>query len=228
MDLFRVSFWKYLGIILILYTIFAGLLIPVPDLPIIRESIRNLFFHVCMWFGMIFMFGTSMGFGIKYLSGFNETDDIISSEAAKTGMIFGILGLLTGMTWAKNTWGAFWVNDPLLNGAAVTMLVYSAYLVLRNSLDEDHKRAKVSAVYNIFAFVILILFLFILPRMADSSLHPGKGKDAGLTVKELDNTMRLVFYPAIVGWILLGFWFLNLRIRLKKIENHYNEEQFNL
>jgi heme exporter protein C len=143
-------------------------------------------------------------------------------------MIFGILGLLTGMTWAKNTWGAFWVNDPLLNGAAVTMLVYSAYLVLRNSLDEDHKRAKVSAVYNIFAFVILILFLFILPRMADSSLHPGKGKDAGLTVKELDNTMRLVFYPAIVGWILLGFWFLNLRIRLKKIENHYNEEQFNL
>ncbi len=222
MDLFKVSFWKYLGILLILYTILAGFLIPVPDLPIIHESIRNLFFHVCMWFGMIFMFGTSMVYSIKYLSGFNEKHDIVASEASKTGIMFGILGLVTGMTWAKNTWGAYWVNDPLLNGAAVTMLVYSAYMVLRNSLDEEHKRAKVSAVYNIFAFVILILFLFILPKMADASLHPGKGKDATMTVKELDNTMRLVFYPAVVGWIILGFWFLNLRVRMKVLENHIN------
>lgn len=215
----KLTFVKWIAISLLLYTLIAGLLIDVPDLPIIRESIRNLFFHVCMWFSMIAMFGTSMIFSIKYLRSFSEKDDIIASEAVKTGILFGILGLTTGMIWAKNTWGSFWTSDPLLNGAAVTMLVYLAYTVLRNSMDESTKKARVSAVYNIFAFVILILFLFILPRTAESSLHPGKGKDAQLTVKELDNTMRFVFYPAILGWISLGFWILNLRIRIKHLEN---------
>jgi heme exporter protein C len=169
------------------------------------------------------MFGTSVVFSIKFLYKFNEKDDIIASEAVNTGILFGILGLTTGMVWAKNTWGNYWTNDPLLNGAAVTMLVYLAYMVLRNSLDESNKRARVSAVYNIFAFVILILFLFVLPRMAESSLHPGKGKDAQMTVKELDNTMRLVFYPAIIGWISLGFWILSIRIRINRLEKNLEE-----
>lgn len=212
---------------LILYTIIAGFLISVPDLPIIRESIRNLFFHVCMWFAMIFMFGTSMVSSIRYLSKMDEKFDRIAAEAAHVGLFFGFMGIFTGMIWAKFTWGAPWVNDPLLNGAAVSILVYLAYMVLRNSLDEEHKRAKVSAVYNIFAFVILILFLFILPRMAEGSLHPGKGKDATMTVKELDNTMRLVFYPAVIGWILIGFWILNIRVRIKTLNNKVLESENN-
>ncbi len=219
----KTNYWKLIAIVFLVYTLVAGLLIHVPELPIIRESIRNLFFHVCMWFSMIFMFGTSVVFSIKFLYKFNEKDDIIASEAVNTGILFGILGLTTGMVWAKNTWGNYWTNDPLLNGAAVTMLVYLAYTVLRNSLDESNKRARVSAVYNIFAFVILILFLFVLPRMAESSLHPGKGKDAQMTVKELDNTMRLVFYPAIIGWISLGFWILSIRIRINRLEKNLEE-----
>ncbi len=174
---------------------------------------------------MIFLFGTSMVFSIRFLSGFQEKEDIIAVEAANTGLIFGILGLLTGMIWATFTWGKPWTNDPQLNGAAVTVLVYFAYMVLRNSIDEEHKRAKVSAVYNIFAFVILIIFLFILPRMADGSLHPGKGRDETMTVKELDNRLRLVFYPAIIGWISLGFWILNIRVRMRKIHNFLEEKK---
>jgi heme exporter protein C len=219
----KAGYVKIIAIVFLAYTVVAGLLIDVPELPIIRESIRNLFFHVCMWFSMIFLFGTSMVFSIRFLHKFNETDDIIASEAVNTGILFGVLGLSTGMVWAKNTWGSYWTNDPLLNGAAVTMLVYLAYMVLRNSMDEINKRARVSAVYNIFAFVMLILFLFILPRMAESSLHPGKGKDAQMTVKELDNTMRLVFYPAIIGWISLGFWILNIRIRINRAEKKLEE-----
>lgn len=216
----KTGYWKILGVILLLFTIVAGFTIYVPDLPVIRESIRNLFFHVGMWFSMIFLFGVSIVYSIRYLSGFNEKYDITASQAVNTGVLFGILGIASGMAWAKFTWGTFWSNDPLLNGAAVTMLAYLAYMVLRNSLDEEHKRAKVSAVYNIFAFVILVIFLFILPDMADSSLHPAKGKDSFATVTKLDNTMRFVFYPAIAGWILLALWILNLRIRIRNIEQN--------
>lgn len=207
--------WKILAIVLLVYTIIAGFLIEIPELPILHQTIRNLFFHVCMWFSMIIILFVSFIYSIKYLAGFNIKNDIISSEAAHTAMLFGVLGIITGMIWAKFTWGDWWTRDPKLNGAAVSMLIYLAYFVLRSSIEDLDKRAKVSAVYNIFAFVLMIVFIGILPNMAEDSLHPGR---KGSTVIELDSTMRLVFYPAILGWTLLGAWILNLKIRIKKIK----------
>jgi len=211
------DWWKILGVALLLYTIIAGFLIPVPDLRVIGESIRNLFFHVCMWFAMMTIFGVSLVYSIRYLSGFDIRHDVVASQAVNVGLLFGILGIITGMQWANYTWGAPWVNDPQLNGAAVSILAYFAYTVLRHSMDEDHKRAKVAAVYNIFAFVLLIIFIGILPKMSQGSLHPGAGGSPS-TVATLDNTMRMVFYPAIIGWILIGIWILNIRVRYVRLK----------
>jgi len=170
-----------------------------------------------MWFAMMTIFGVSLVYSIRYLSGFDIRHDVVASQAVNVGLLFGILGIVTGMQWANYTWGAPWVNDPQLNGAAVSILAYFAYTVLRHSMDEDHKRAKVAAVYNIFAFVLLIIFVGILPKMSHGSLHPGAGGSPS-TVATLDNTMRMVFYPAIVGWILIGTWILNIRVRYVRLK----------
>lgn len=204
--------WKILGLALVLYSIVAGLLIEVPVLPVIHQTIRNLFYHVPMWFAMFVMLGTSLVYSIRYLSGFKMKNDLWASGAAYTGIFFGILGLLTGMVWAKFTWGDFWTNDPQLNGAAVSMMAYLAYAVLRGSIDEAALRARISAIYNIFAFMLLVIFLGVLPRLAQSSLHPGKGGNSS-TMEGLDVTMRLVFFPAALGWILIGIWLLHLHVR---------------
>lgn len=204
--------WKILGLALVLYSIVAGLLIEVPVLPVIHQTIRNLFYHVPMWFAMFVMLGTSLVYSIKYLSGFKIKNDLYASGAAYTGIFFGILGLLTGMIWAKFTWGDFWTNDPQLNGAAVSMMAYLAYAILRGSIDEAALRARVSAIYNIFAFMLLIIFLGVLPRLAQSSLHPGKGGNSS-TMEGLDITMRMVFFPAALGWILIGIWLMQLHVR---------------
>jgi heme exporter protein C len=104
-----------------------------------------------------------------------------------------------------------------LNGAAITMLTYFAYLVLRNAITDEQKRGKVSAVYNIFAYVMMLVFIMIYPRMSDS-LHPGNGGNPGFSKYDLDNTMRMVFYPAVIGWSLLGVWIMTIRIRIQKIK----------
>ncbi len=210
--------WKLMAIILVFYTIVGGLLMDVPALPILNETIRNLYFHVTMWFSMILILAGSLYFSLKYLSSGDLINDVKANETAQVGIFLGVLGILTGAVWAKFTWGAFWVNDPKLNGAAITLLIYLAYSILRGSMADEKLRARVAAVYNIFAFALLIVFLIILPRMTDS-LHPGNGGNPGFGTYDLDNTMRLVFYPAVIGWTLLGAWLVDVRVRMNRIEN---------
>jgi heme exporter protein C len=223
-DFIKTNWWKLLGVVLIIYSIIAGFLIDVPDLPIIRQSIRNLFFHVVMWFSMMVMFGTSLVRSLRYLSTFDLKHDLYAIQSVQTGLFFGMLGIITGMEWANFTWGTPWTNDPQLNGAAITILAYFAYLVLRRSVDEENKRARISAVYNIFAFAMLIVFIGILPKLADGSLHPGKG-GSPMTVANLDTTMRLVFYPAIIGWIIIGYWITSIRVRMAQIQYRLNNPE---
>lgn len=215
------NWWKILGAVLVMYSTVWGFLSGVPALPILNESIRNLYFHVPMWFGMIVLFSISVFYSVKYLSSGNPDHDLKAVESVNIGVIYGILGIATGAIWAKYTWGQAWSFDVKQNFAAIALLLYFAYLVLRNAIDEEQKRAKISAIYNIFAFPIMVVLLFVLPRLSDS-LHPGNGGNPGFNSYDLDSRMRMVFYPACLGWILIGCWIYNLRYRIRKIENKQN------
>ncbi len=215
------SWWKILGVILVFYTMIAGFLLPVPKLPLLHETIRNVYFHVPMWMGMLVVFGISVVYSIKYLATSREEYDLVAVESVNTGIFFYALGLVSGMLWAKFTWGEYWSSDPKQNSAAIAFLLYCAYLVLRNAIDEDQKRARISAIYNIFAFPIMIVLLFILPRMTDS-LHPGNGGNPAFGRYDMDNNMRAVLYPAFIGWILISVWIATLRYRIRLIENKQN------
>ena len=210
--------WKGLAITIVSYTIIAGFLIDVPRIAIVHESVRNQFFHVSMWFSMMILLTTSLIYSIKYLGKPSFRNDLIAQEFAYMGILLGLMGLTTGSIWARFTWGAWWVNDAKLNGAAICMLIYLAYVILRNSIDDPQQKARISAVYNIFAWATLLPLLYILPRMTDS-LHPGSGGNPGFNIYDLDNNLRLVFYPSIIGWTLLSIWIIQLRVRLKQVEN---------
>ena len=135
----RKIWWKILAASFVCISIVAGFIGPVPELPILNETIRNVYFHVPMWFAMITLYTISMVYSIKYLSSGKVEFDTIAVEAVNTGIIFCFLGLLTGMQWANITWGDPWPNDPKLNGSAIATLMYLAYLVLRNALEEEQK-----------------------------------------------------------------------------------------
>ncbi len=220
----RRSWWKVVCIIFLAYTVIGGFLMPVPRQFIINETIRNLYFHVPMWFTMMLLFTGSFIYSLKYLRSGKPEDDIFAAELTVVGIVFSILGMLTGMEWAKYTWGAAWSNDPKQLCTALSMLTYFAYLILRNGIKDEEKRAKISAVYNVFAFALSIPLIWVIPRMVDS-LHPGNGGNPGFNKYDLDSTMRMVFYPAVIGWFLLGVWITTLRIRLKLIQ-HKEENSY--
>jgi len=88
------------------------------------------------------------------------------------------------------------------------------------------QRARIGAVYNIFAFAAFIPLIFILPRLTDS-LHPGNGGNPGFNAYDLDNGLRVVFYPAIIGWTLLGAWISTIRIRFRRLERKFEDKLMN-
>ncbi|HZF64933.1 MAG TPA: cytochrome c biogenesis protein CcsA [Chitinophagaceae bacterium] len=221
------AWWKILSIFLLVYTIIGGLLFDVPRVMILNETIRNLYFHVCMWFAMMILFTVSVVNAVKYLNKSSLHYDILSRNYAAVGIVFGVLGYSTGAIWASYTWadpnnpavasfGAI-AKEPKLIGAAIALLIYFAYLVLRSSIEDIDKRARISAVYNVFAFAFLFPSIWILPRLMES-LHPGGEGNPALNPKDVDARMRMIFYPAIIGWTLLGVWITSLKVRMDKLK----------
>lgn len=214
--------FKFIAIGLLFYTVWEGFLGQVPRQPILNETIRNLYFHVTMWFSMIYLLSSSIYHSIKYLQSNDLNHDLKSNAYVETGLVFATLGLITGSIWAKYTWGAWWTNDPKLNSVAIGMLIYLAYILIRSSIPDQQQKARIANVYNIFAFVIFMVLIWILPRLTDS-LHPGNGGNPGFSRMDLDNRMRMVFYPAIIGWSILGYWITKIKIKSKSIEEKINE-----
>lgn len=221
--------WKILCIVLLAYTIVAGLLIKIPNLPVLGETIRNIFYHVGMWMAMMVLFSCSLYHSVKYLRTNNLRSDLAARSYAVTGILFGVLGYATGAIWMSYTWAdpnnpAFEsfsaiAREPKLIGSAMALLIYLAYLILRDSIPDIDKRARISAVYNIFAFAMLYPTIWIVPRILPS-LHPGQDGNPALNFRDLDATMRTVYYPAMIGWILLGVWIATIKIRLGLIKEN--------
>ncbi len=193
-----------------------------PNRNILNESIRNLFFHVPMWFTMVVLMSIGVWKSILVLRTNSLEDDRAASVAVQVGLVFGTMGLITGSLWARVTWETWWTSDPKLNGAAAGVLIYLAYLVLRGSVPEPAKRSRLAAIYSIFAYSFMLLFFFVLPRLNDS-LHPGNGGNPAFGQYDLDNRLRTVFYPACLGWILFGVWMYALRNRLLRLQHRLSD-----
>jgi heme exporter protein C len=208
--------------------ILAAFLLDIPRIKILEHTARNLYFHVPMWFTMMAAFFVSAYHSFRYLQSRDIVRDVRAAQAARIGAIFGLMGLVTGIVWARFTWyvgtNIWWNFDPKQTMAAVQLLIYGAYFTLRSSVDEPEKRGRIAAVYNLFAAVTVPFLLYVLPRQMDS-LHPGaEGNPAFSDITH--PTMRLVFYPAIIGFIGL-FWLLytqRVRIALIKLRLLQDDE----
>jgi heme exporter protein C len=221
------NWWKIVCVVLLVYTFIGGILFEVPRVMILNETIRNLYFHVGMWMVMMTLYTISVIQAVKYLNKGKLTSDIKSRQYAAVATVFGILGYATGAIWMSFTWadpnnpavasfGAL-AKEPKLVGTAIALLAYFAYFVLRSSITDIDKRARISAVYNIFAFAFLFPSIWIIPRLMQS-LHPGADGNPALNYNDVDPRMRLVLYPAWIGWILLGIWITSLKVRMNILQ----------
>ncbi len=221
MEFIKKYWWKLLGFGLVLYSITAGLTVKLPKSEMLMHTMRNVFYHVPMWFVMVVLFTISFIYSILFLNKQLIKYDLYATAFAKAGLLFGIIGLLTGMVWARAAWNTYWNNDAKLLGAAICLLIYFALFILRSSVKDLDKRGRVSAVYNVFAYFLMFPAIYIIPSFAASS-HPGGAgpDDEPLMVFKMMPSLRGIFYPAVLGWILIGVWIAIIKFKIYLLEDH--------
>lgn len=175
----------------------------VPPAADLGYLVRIIFFHIPTAWISVLAFLLSAWWAFCYLRTRQLKDDFLSYRSALLGFFFCLLATFSGAIFAKVTWGAYWNWDPRQITIFILLLLYGAYLALRSSLPEVETRAKLSAVYSLFACVTMPFLVFIIPRYY-FSLHPEPIVNAGGHLN-MDHTMLYVLIAALLNTTLIFF-----------------------
>ena len=179
---------------------------------------KVFYFHVATaWTGMMGFMAAGVA-GAIYLWKKDLKWDIIEVAAVEISMVFFGITIVMGSIWARPIWNTWWTWDPRLTTAAITMLVYAAYMMLRQGIEEPERRARFGAVYTILGFVAVPI-TFISIRLL-RTIHPvvvGKGAGSGDGSFAMTGDMRLAFFFSLFVFTVLFVDFLWHRIRMGQL-----------
>ena len=190
--------------------------------PGLGATTRVLYFHIPAAWITVVALAWSMVHSILYLRRKRMEHDDHAAAAAELGLLFCIVATVSGSMWAKAVWHSYWNWDPRETSIFFLLLIYGAYLALRGSIENDERRARLSAVYSVIAFVTVPFLLFVVPRLY-FSLHPDTIINTRGKV-DMDPRIRTAFYAMVIGFTGLFFWMLNLKVRLLRIERRRAEQ----
>ncbi len=150
----------------------AAMFLWVPAQQGLGNTGRIIIMHVPTAWLSVLAFGVAAIYSGLYLRRRRPDDDDRAVAAVEQGFLFSILATATGSIFAKVVWGSFWNWDPRETSILILLLIYGAYFALRSAIDDGERRRQLAAVYAALAFVTVPLLIFVVPRLAESSLHP--------------------------------------------------------
>ncbi len=179
-------------------------------------SQRIFYFHVGSgWVGAA-MLMVAVVAGIGVLRTGSRRWDRVAIASIEVGLAFITMIIVTGSIWAKASWNTWWTWSPRLTSAAVMWLVYVAYFMLRNALDDPDKSARFGAVYGIVGFITVVTTFFSIRLLSD--IHPTLfGTGAGEVGGGLADEMYFPFFFSLATFTVLGITLLWHRVRLTRL-----------
>jgi heme exporter protein C len=176
---------------------------------------RVFYFHVSAgWVGMI-GYLLAVVAGIAYLRTANRKWDVVGMAGIEIGLVFMLINIVTGSIWARPIWNTWWTWDPRLVTATIMELVYIAYIMLRQGIEEPNRRARFGAIYAIVGFVSVPL-TFLSIRIW-RTIHPvviGSGDPGATGAFDMTPDMRIAFFFSLFTFTVFGVTLLWHRIRI--------------
>jgi heme exporter protein C len=204
--------WKILMGLLITVVVISVFLMPPPQKEL-GDISRIFFFHVPVAWVTVLAFLVAMVNSVLYLSRKDPVYDLQAAVSSQVGFLFAILATVSGAIFAKNAWGSFWNWDPRETSVFILLLIYGAYLALRSAIEAEDRKANLSAVYSILAFVTVPFLVFVVPRVFQS-LHPTDSIVNSQIKIQMPPLVLLVFLSSLLGFSLLFVWIYNLEIKV--------------
>jgi heme exporter protein C len=186
---------------------------------------KVFYFHVAAgWVGMV-SFGVAAFAGILYLIKKDPKWDLIGFSSVEIGIAFTMINVITGAIWARPIWNAWWTWDPRLTTATIMELIYFAYLMLRQGIDDSERRGRFGAVYAIIGFISVPLTFFSI-RIFDRTIHPvviGNSGSSAVGSFDMSPLMLQTLLFSILAFTILFFDLMWHRIRLGQFANKIEE-----
>ena len=215
--------WKVILFVGLAAVIVFSFITPAPQ-QVIGEASRIFYYHIPMAWIAVLAFAMAMIYSIRYLRSKKFIEDIRARSAAALGLMFSILATVSGSIFAKITWGSFWNWDPRETSIFILLLIYGAYFALRGAVAVEEKRASLSAVYAIFAFVTVPFLVFVVPRMVPS-LHPTDSVvDADLRFT-MGASVRIISFSSLALFTVMYLWIFSLTCRVGALYRKIIEEE---
>lgn len=208
--IWRIGTFLWIAVTMTVALLFA------PLVPVLHETTRVLYFHIPSAWVTVVALGWSMLQSALYLWKRDLKHDDQAAAAAELGLLFCIAATVSGSLWAKAMWGSYWNWDPRETSIFFILLLYGAYLALRGSIEGDEKRARLSAVYSLVAFVAVPPLMFIVPRIY-STLHPDPIINSSGKI-DMDPLIRVCFFSMLIGFTFLFAWLQSVRVRVARLE----------
>jgi heme exporter protein C len=185
---------------------------------------KIFYFHVSnAWVGML-GFIVAAGTGIIYLVTRNLKWDIVEKAAVEISLVFFLIAIVTGSIWAKPSWGTYWTWDARLTTAAILEMIYLAFLLLRQGIEDPERRARFSAVYTLIgALSVPVSFLSI---RIWQTIHPaviGAGGSGGQGSFGMTPPMLTTMFFCLGTFSVIFVTLLWYRVRLGQLEEQIDQ-----
>jgi heme exporter protein C len=179
------------------------------------EVQRVFYFHAPSgWVGML-SFGVAVVAGIAFLRSGDRKWDRVGLSSVEIGLVFTVMNAASGSIWARPAWNTWWTWDPRLVTFTIMALLYVAYLMLRQSIEDPDRRMRFSAVYAIVAFVSVPITFFSIRWWR--TIHPvviGTNSPTAEGGFDMTSPMRLTFFFSLFTFTVFYCTLLWNRLRL--------------
>ena len=179
---------------------------------------KVFYFHTATaWVGML-SFGVAVVAGIVYLRTHNPRWDIVEVAAVELGIVFNLITIFMGMIWARPIWNTWWTWDPRLTTVTIMELIYAAYLMLRQGIEDPERRGRFGAVYAIVGFLSVPLTFFSIRIFR--TIHPVVigGSDPNATGSfDMTPQMLQTFMTSLLVFTIIYIDLLWHRVRLGEL-----------
>ena len=215
MTVLKIGLFIWLAVVVVLAFLWA------PLAQGLGEYTRILYFHVPVAWLTVLAFLIGAVHSVIYLKKREMIQDQMAEAASQFGFLFCILATVTGSIWAKVSWGSFWNWDPRETSIFIPLLIYAAYFALRSAIEQPERRAALSAVYSLLAFVTVPFFVFIVPRVY-SSLHPDPLINTQGSIN-MESRMRTTFFLSLAGFTFFFIWLYRAKLEIIRMKNKLRE-----